>query len=1399
MQARLAELSNRQMRRDIQHKADQDPMTSKNHLHKVRRSSDTDLDPFLLVFQNHPVPMWVYDLDTLAFLEVNDAAVVKYGYTRDEFLARTIKDIRPDEDVARLEEDVASARPALQHSGEWRHRLKDGHVIDVDITSHTLEFDGRHAALVTANDISERKRTEEAMRQLVLNIPFGAHLYVLEPDQRLVFIGANKAADLILGVENQQFVGKTIEEAFPALRHTEIPDIYRRVAITGERYDNEQVDYDHGGIRGAFEVHAFQTVPNHVAALFTEITERKRADMTLREREQQYRTLVEQIPAIVYMDDATAQPGHTIYVSPQLETILGIKTEEWMEGDLTSWAKHTHPEDYANVLEAYMRCYNLGEPFNAEYRMFAADGRMVWIHDQAALLRDDKGQPRYIHGVMHDITDRKRAEMVREVLLEVIQGVVVTTDLVDFLRMVHESVGKVIFAENFFVALYDKKSNLFEEVYTVDLFDPPSPPSRMEKSVSAFVFRTSQPLLLQSPKVFEEFLALNDVELVGTNPKSWLGVPLKTSRETIGVMVLQDYEFPNRYSERDMDLLYSIAGQIGLAVERKQAEIALRESETSLREAQTIAGLGNYVLDITNSSWVSSDVLDQVLGIGDDYERTVDGWAMLIHPDDREMMIDYFTRHVVGKGMPFDKEYRILRHKDQETRWVTGLGKLEYDEQGHPVIMRGTIQDITERKLAELSLYEKIAALRSLAEIDREIIASTQVGPTLELVCRRAAELLRVPVATIAIRSLATETQIAASYGLDRPDLAKAEINQLLRAGLEGSLQAGGAWVMSEISADDPRMPGFQTRLNIHAGVLVSLRTSHDAIGVLAIFDRVPHLWKPDEVELLELLAGQTALALEKARLFSETGQRLAELEALHTVSAALRMVQTSDEALPILLDETLLVFGTDSGVIWLYEPDQDELRVAVARGWAQQVFETPLKPGEDFAGTVFVKGKTLVSEEFAHEPQRRGVMRTQVPANWGGVSLPIRSGDVTVGVLCVCIPSARQVAIEQVHLLESLAEMGGAALHRMSLYEETTRQLEHLQALHRIDQAISASMDMRVTLGILLEHVATQLKVDATDVLLLNPHTLILEFAAGRGFRTNLSQSARIRLGESLSGRSALERRAMQSDDLALINEHPQFAALWAAEGFVGYYGLPLIAKGQVLGVLEVFQRTPLVSGQAWVDFLEALAGQAVIAIENGQLFERLQRSNFDLAIAYDATIEGWSRALDMRDKETEGHTQRVTDMTERLARAMGLNDAELVHIRRGALLHDIGKMGVPDDILFKPGPLTDDEWNVMRLHPQYAYEMLAPIAYLRPALEIPYCHHEHWDGSGYPRGLSGESIPLAARLFAVVDVWDALCSDRPYRKAWPKDKVKEYIRSLSGTQFDPQALSLFLRTMVD
>ena len=354
--------------------------------------------------------------------------------------------------------------------------------------------------------------------------------------------------------------------------------------------------------------------------------------------------------------------------------------------------------------------------------------------------------------------------------------------------------------------------------------------------------------------------------------------------------------------------------------------------------------------------------------------------------------------------------------------------------------------------------------------------------------------------------------------------------------------------------------------------------------------------------------------------------------------------------------------------------------------------------------------------------------------------------------------------------------------------------RLKQLATLHTIDLMITSNLDLRMTMTIFLEQLVPQLQVDAAAVLLLNPHIQTLEFGAGIGFKTSHVQESKLRLGMGPAGVAAIERRMIRINDVQ--NPEIDFVrkSLVAEEKFRSYCAIPLIAKGQVKGVLEIFHCEKSALDHEWSEFLQALAAQAAIAIDNATLFNELQSSNVELVIAYDSTIESWGKALNLRDRETEDHTQRVTEMTLRVLRTYGMSEKELVHVRRGALLHDIGKMGIPDSILLKNGPLTPEEEEIMHQHPLYAFDILMPIAYLRPALDIPYCHHEKWDGSGYPRGLKGEQIPLAARIFALADIWDALISERRYHEAWPREKVVEYIRSRSGTHFDPNLVELFL-----
>ncbi len=518
--------------------------------------------------------------------------------------------------------------------------------------------------------------------------------------------------------------------------------------------------------------------------------------------------------------------------------------------------------------------------------------------------------------------------------------------------------------------------------------------------------------------------------------------------------------------------------------------------------------------------------------------------------------------------------------------------------------------------------------------------------------------------------------------------------------------------------------------------------------------------------------------------------QHRREREALITVASAMRAAATRAEMIPMLLEQVSAVMQTDGTELIVQDQISGDLIVERAQGMLSTVTGWRMAPGEGISGHVIATGQPYITNNVEHDPYVAWpVVLTGVKAV---ACVPLITQEQTIGALAVAC--RRPIADDEVRLLNAIGDMTANTLHRVTLYEQIERRLKQVHALHNIDQTIASNFDLGMTLHTLVDHVITLLNVDAADVLLFNPITLELEYAAGRGFRAAAFTTARFRLGECCAGRVALERRFLILPDLKYCEARSTRYRLLCDENLTAYYGIPLIARGQIKGVLELFCRHPQSPEQEWLDFLHTLAGQAAIAIDNAELFAHLQSSNDELMLSYDVTMESWARALELRDTETEGHSRRVTTLTLKMARTLGFNDEELIHIRRGAVLHDVGKMAIPDHVLLKNGPLTDEEQALMRQHPIYAYEWLSAIPFLKPALDIPYCHHEKWDGTGYPRGLKGEDIPFAARVFSVVDVWDALVNDRPYRKAWPKAAVCDHIQSLSGSHFDPQIVDMFL-----
>jgi len=575
--------------------------------------------------------------------------------------------------------------------------------------------------------------------------------------------------------------------------------------------------------------------------------------------------------------------------------------------------------------------------------------------------------------------------------------------------------------------------------------------------------------------------------------------------------------------------------------------------------------------------------------------------------------------------------------------------------------------------------------------------------------------------------------------------------------------------------------------VHVRSWMGIPLIVRQKVIGILNLHHDHPGTYTQKDIPLAEIFGHQAAIAIHNARLFANEQQRNTEMALLQ--QASLQMTSNLDlkTTLNGILSYALRLTEAYDAHIFLYE---DERLSFAAAMWANQYHEEPYKePRQDgVTYQVAQQGEKVVIPNFQESPLFQGT-------DWEGaiISLPLKIGQRMMGVMNVAYQQPHYFQPHEIQVLELLAAQAAVALENARLYTNLQTQFKRLNVLRTIDQAIIGSVDLNLTLGILLEEITTHDEVNAAAVwLLFDLYTL--RIAARRGLETQRLRTHTLRVGEDVIGQCALERQSVFYPDLRKEKNLPDYLRHLP---YRTYCAAPLIAKGKLVGVLEAYRLTPPSEMQEWRTFLDAIAGQTAIAINNAQLFTHLQQSNMKLTLAYEDTLEGWAHALELRDRETEGHARRVTELTLKLARRMGVPDSQMIYIRRGALLHDIGKMGIPDEILLKPGPLSPHERVIMQTHPELAYRLLSQISFLGPALDIPYCHHEKWDGSGYPRGLKGEEIPLAARIFAVVDVWDALTSDRPYRKAWTPEDTRDYLLDESGRHFDPQVVRVFLEML--
>jgi putative nucleotidyltransferase with HDIG domain len=528
----------------------------------------------------------------------------------------------------------------------------------------------------------------------------------------------------------------------------------------------------------------------------------------------------------------------------------------------------------------------------------------------------------------------------------------------------------------------------------------------------------------------------------------------------------------------------------------------------------------------------------------------------------------------------------------------------------------------------------------------------------------------------------------------------------------------------------------------------------------------------------------------------TEVRRRDREHRAMVAISHALRELDSVDAVVERAFEEICQLFGATRALLALRQGEEERVRVTHARGrWGRLISRTATLDDTSLGGVLHDAPPAAASEKSLAALASLGLKAVKGLA--GVLALPLLAGKGVRGVLVL----AREERFddEDVTVARALADVLATALARLDHEQALRDRVRELSILHDIDRAISNSLNLNFVLAEALGKALEHLSVDAAAVYLLDPETNVLSCPAARGFRgahfwTESLISAKGLLGSVAAGRAPI---LVQGEEE--LRKRSLRHKMLESEGFVAYAGFPLFVKNEVVGVLELFHREQRSFSASWVRFAELVAGQIAVAVGNAELHTNLERLHAELLSAYDATIEGWARALEMRDVDTEHHCLRVAERAVELAACFDYSAQRLVYFRRGALLHDIGKIAIPDAILNKPGPLDEGEWELMRQHPRIAIELLRNIKFLEPSLDIPGFHHERWDGSGYPFGLHAAEIPEAARIFAVADVYDALTSDRPYRNAWGELEALHYIATQAGRHFDPAVVRTFVALMTE
>ncbi len=1308
----------------------------------------------------------------------------------------------------------------------------------------------------TFQDITERKqaeielrKSERQFRQLFEHDINGFMLIEARPNdsgenQKFIFQEVNQAFEEILGLVREEVIGHSVDDVLPSLRESNLPNIILEVFKTG---NSKQFEYYSDTFEKHFHFSAYKPLPGQIALIFNDITDRKSAQEELRQSEKKYRTLYQTMAqGVVYTDAA----GNYTSANPAAEEILGMGLQELKSRSCTDpkWETVKKTGEPLPAAEHPM-VIALEKGERVEDVIYGVKNpqreKRVWLNVSAVpLFREGEDDPYQVFTTFLDISDlievqeelRKSERKFRTLYQTMAQGVV-------YQNANGEITSANPAAERILGLSHDQllgKESIDEDWQAIKLNGEPLPGEkhpgmvalRTGERVEDFEFGVNNPKRGETVwinvsavpqfqegeenpcQVFTTFLDITDrvriqkvleervkelrcisnisafiekdptindlcritveelvqamqfpdiskavVELAGEHyeedgfedgTENSLQVPIRLRDDMIGrirVCYIEDKEF---LIPEEKNLLENISRRLSSYYKRQQTQQALEESEERFRRAVMDAPnpLAIYAEDgevvTVNTAWTEFSGYEAV------DIPTVSDWLEKAHGEESEIL-EKEIKELFMEDEPVENgEYKVKTKDGDDRIWFfrsSPLGRLPDGRRA--VISMAT--DITERVEAEEKLEASEERFRTaIFEAPYPIMIHAQDG-----------EVLTVNDAWIE----------GSGYS--------AEELQTLENWTDKAFRERGEEVISMIREK------YAERRQLDEEEMVILTK-----------DGERRIWQFTSAALGTTPDGRFS-AMTIARDITEREKYLDRIVALREIDQVVSSTLDLDEVLNLITEEMQHVMHYDMMSILLKQGQR--LQVFALKGVgkidnrdALQIPITPDYPNYDVVNQKQPLALTDVAAQYPKFSQALDLDFLKKIKSWLGVPF-ISKGEV-IGMFAMDRYESDPFTEEDIEVARQFASRAAIAIDNAQLYEKTIRQLEQLEILRDIDSLITRSLALDEALPELLHYVRKGLDVDAATVLIYDDESEHLILKAGEGLQHELQVENPIELGQGYAGKVAASKSGVFVPEVVYGEGGEVFPVNLEQEGMVSFYGLPLITKGDLKGVLELFHRNRLDPDQEWMDFAETLSGQAAIAVDNITLFNGMQQANEDLRQSYNATTEGWAKALELRDQETEGHSQRMVELTLEMAKRFGFKEEELQHIRRGVLLHDIGKMGIPDAILHKPGPLTEAEWEIMRKHPVFSFNMLKDIDYLKPALKIPHYHHERWDGSGYPEGLKGKEIPLEARIFMVVDIWDALLSDRPYRDAWSEEKTMEYLQDQAGKTLDPEIVAVFL-----